>query len=611
MKEIEEKSDQVDSESPSEKVLSEINNSKDLDHESSSDDPEVNQLRGALRTEQFMSYINSQSNRLLLLSSLYLSIYLLSWCLALRYSIVTSLDPLATSSYSEHSEGLASLSIATSIISAVCKPFIAKIADSISRPFCYLIVLIFMILGSIIVAASNSISAYIVGAAMASVGSSGIDFLNALVVADLSPLKWRGFVNGLLGTPYIYNCWFASLIVADLEVANWRWGYGMFAIMMPVVAIPALVIMLVYEAKADKTFNPHKTHKTEKRHVLKLIYNGFLEVDGLGLLLMGFGFSLLLLPLSLYSSAQNGWKNPSLIAMFVVGGVLLFAFVAYEIWFSPFPLFPKKDWNRTFISAVVLNFFYAISNDIALLYFSSYTYVVRDFSLKNWSYFNNAYAVSLYFFSTFAGLVFRYTHRYKLWEILGMVISIIGSGILLNGKEGATGLGALAANQVLTGMGGAFAALGATVALQASVPHSDLGVAMSILNLLSSLAASIGYAIAAVIWQNKMVIALRKYLPSSVSDADVLQYYGSIDLIVLNPFGSEIREGAIKAYKEVSYYLFAPALGILFCSLIATFFQANYYLGDQRNAVDDGSEEEPQKKVSVLDDLRSLFQFSL
>ncbi len=43
------------------------------------------------------------------------------------------------------------------------------------------------------------------------------------------------------------------------------------------------------------------------------------KIDIIGLLLLATSLSLLLLPLSLCKTAQDQWRNPSIIAMFVVG----------------------------------------------------------------------------------------------------------------------------------------------------------------------------------------------------------------------------------------------------------------------------------------------------
>ena len=65
---------------------------------------------------------------------------------------------------------------------------------------------------------------------------------------------------------------------------------------------------------------------------------------------MGFAFALLLTPITLSAYATNGYKNPSLIAMLVIGGVL---FIAWGVWdglYAAYPIMPKRVLNRTFVS---------------------------------------------------------------------------------------------------------------------------------------------------------------------------------------------------------------------------------------------------------------------
>lgn len=77
---------------------------------------------------------------------------------------------------------------------------------------------------------------------------------------DFTPLKWRGFVTSILATPFIINCWFVGLIVSDLQVANWKWGYGMFAIIIPVVLLHAIALMTYF----DKTVTLADSFSTDK-----------------------------------------------------------------------------------------------------------------------------------------------------------------------------------------------------------------------------------------------------------------------------------------------------------------------------------------------------------
>lgn len=141
-------------------------------------------------------------------------------------------------------------------------------------------------------------------------------------------------------------------------------------------------------------------------------------------------------------------------------------------------------------------------------------------------------------------------------------------------------------SQLLAGAGSAFSSLGSQVAAQASVPHQDLGLVVSLLLLWSSIGASVGEynrgsslvlgrllafaefdadspspfraplsfslagdAIAGQYWGSRMPSNLRQYLPASINDTEVESFYADITTIKEYDFGSAVREGATRAYE--------------------------------------------------------------
>lgn len=346
---------------------------------------DVVQSRGVTRMEAV--YRAAQTNK----TTFYLiggSVLVCAWAYSLDTSTTSYYSIDASSHYQQHSSVLATLSVATNIISAVAKPFIAKISDNTSRPYTYILALVFYTLGYIVAASSQSISAYVTGESFVAVGGAGLDLINDIIVADLTPLEWRGFVSSLLSTPFIINTWFSGKIVNALSSRNmWRWGYGMFAIIMPAVLLPAITILTYLDrqakkygivnmassnasrraatqAAADAGYRaPHGTIVAplvrDDESVSQKLVRNFHEIDGLGLLLLGFGWALLLLPFSLKIYAVDGWRNPSMIAMMVVGGMLLIVYVLYEIYFAKMPSAPRRlVFNKTFIMAVIIDSFY-------------------------------------------------------------------------------------------------------------------------------------------------------------------------------------------------------------------------------------------------------------
>lgn len=74
-----------------------------------------------------------------------------------------------------------------------------------------------------------------------------------VITADASTLKNRGLAYAFTSSPYIITA-FAGPAAADdfYYQVNWRWGFGCFAIILPVVAAPLLYVLKVNLHKAVK-----------------------------------------------------------------------------------------------------------------------------------------------------------------------------------------------------------------------------------------------------------------------------------------------------------------------------------------------------------------------
>ncbi|QMW46791.1 hypothetical protein G4B11_010246 [Aspergillus flavus] len=571
------------------------------------------QSQGVTRMEAVYREAKSDRKTLWLIG---VSVLVCAWAYSLDSSTTSYYSVDASSYFKQHSSVLSTLSIATSIISAVSKPFIAKISDITSRPYTYTLVLFFYVLGYIIVATCRTIAGYVVGEVFVAIGSSGLDLTNDIIVADLTPLEWRGFASSMLSTPFIINTWFAGKIVDAIDSkGQWRWGYGMFAIIMPVALGPAVATLIYLDRKAKKNgivniassnaarraagnlseregrdiphgtvsaraAGPSEPWMRSARRILD-------EIDALGLVLLGFGWSLLLLPFSLKTYADGGWRNQSLIAMMIVGGLLLIAYVIYEVKWAPVPSAPRRlVFNKTFTMAIIIDSFYMLAGSVRGLYWDSYVYIAKPWSYQNWVYYGNTLTLALCIAGPFVGLLQRWTHRYKAIQIAGLVIKIIGMGIMLDGNMATANTGAMVMAMILVGFGGSMSVVGSRVASQASVPHQDVALAISLLALWSKIGRAIGSAIVAVIWADQMPKQLRKYLPSNATEADVKKLFGSPTSIrKLYGFDDPMRVGAVLAYRHALYYCLATALGLAFIPLIASLFQHNYFLGKSQNAV--------------------------
>lgn len=72
-----------------------------------------------------------------------------------------------------------------------------------------------------------------------------------VITADVSKLKNRGLAYAFTSSPYIITA-FAGPKVSDDYYYNisWRWGFGTFAIILPVVAAPLYIVLKLNLRKA-------------------------------------------------------------------------------------------------------------------------------------------------------------------------------------------------------------------------------------------------------------------------------------------------------------------------------------------------------------------------
>lgn len=88
-------------------------------------------------------------------------------------------------------------------------------------------------------AATNGVATYAAAQVFYWVGMDGIAYVLDVFIADTSSLKWRGLMFAFSTSPYIATT-FAGPAAAQafFKGAGWRWGYGSFAIITPIICAP-------------------------------------------------------------------------------------------------------------------------------------------------------------------------------------------------------------------------------------------------------------------------------------------------------------------------------------------------------------------------------------
>ncbi|KAK3952381.1 major facilitator superfamily domain-containing protein [Pseudoneurospora amorphoporcata] len=509
----------------------------------------------------------------------YITIWILYFVDALQSGMSTSFYPYVTSSFYLHSL-TATTSIMSSLIGGLFKLPLAKILDIWGRPQGFCAMLLCLTIGLIMMAACNGVKTYAAAQVFYWVGYNGITYSISIFLADTSALKNRALLFAFVSSPYIITCWISG-IVADrfLEGPGWRWGYGAFTIIVPVVCSPLLWLFYKNHVKAKKAGLLPK-HESKGGFWPTLKYY-FIEFDIFGLLLITTGLALFLLSFNLYSYQKDQWRSPLIICFLVFGGLLIIAFAFYEKFLAPKTFIPYQLlMDRTVISACILSGALFVSFYIWDIYFPSFLQVVNNLDIVKTSYVVNVYSVGSCFWSLLVGWAVRKTGRFKwLAMYFGVPVTILGVGLMIHFRQPNENVGYIVMCQIFIATAGGTLVICEQMAVMAATSHEFIAVVLAIEAMFSNVGGAIGLTIASAIWTGVFPKHLAKYLPASEQE-NLPAIYGSITTQLSYPYGSETRNAIARAYGDSQKYMLIAATAIQAISLVSVLFWRDIKLKD-------------------------------
>lgn len=210
-------------------------------------------------------------------------------------------------------------------LAGIC-PFVGAISDLIGRRYIAMVGASFIVLGMIVSSTAHSMNIFIAGMALAGVGA-GINELTALAAtAELAPTAKRGkYIAVLIFTilPFCPSVLWAQLIARD---SSWRY----VGLLCGLWAFAGLVMTALFYFPPPRV---NSTGLTRREIVAQIDFvGGFLSISGLILLLMGL----------LWGGYMYPWSSPHVLVTLILGAVILFAFVLWEVFGAKYPMFPRR-----------------------------------------------------------------------------------------------------------------------------------------------------------------------------------------------------------------------------------------------------------------------------
>ena len=139
----------------------------------------------------------------------------------------------------------------------------AKVANVFGRLEAFTFSILLYVLGYIQMAGSNNVRAFASAQIFYSAGSTGLRILQQIFIADSSDLLNRALFSSLPDIPFLVTVWAGPPLASNLlSNTTWRWGYGIWAIVLPVAFLP--LALAVSQHEEGNQAAPHPQITTER-----------------------------------------------------------------------------------------------------------------------------------------------------------------------------------------------------------------------------------------------------------------------------------------------------------------------------------------------------------
>ncbi|KAF2250151.1 MFS general substrate transporter [Trematosphaeria pertusa] len=488
----------------------------------------------------------------------YVMLWIIYFVETMLNGVTGALTPYVTSAFALHSL-TPTVSILSSVIGGVTNLTLAKILDVFGRPQGYLFCVCLAVVGLIMMAACNGVEAYAAAMVFHTVGNNGIQYTISVFVADTSSLRNRGLMQAIVNSASLITCWLAGPVSEGfLNGPGWRWCFGMFTILVPVVTLPLFGLLMNNYMKARRLGLVPK--RDSNRTALQSTLYYCRQFDAIGLLLVSAGVALFLLPFNLYTMQARGWNSPLVISMLVVGIVLMISFVVWEKFFAPITFIPYSLLlDRTVFGACLLSAALFLSFTLWNSYFGSFLQVSKGLSVEHASYVSQSYTVIGVLCAVSVGYLIHRTGKFKPAALyVGIPLSILGVGLMIHFRHADRNIGYIVMCHIFIAIASGIVIICDEIAILAAASHEYVAVCIAVLGIFSNIGGAIGYTVAAAIWQDVIPKKLMAYLPAE-DLPNLLLIYADLTTQLSYPMGSPTRLAIQRAYGDAMLRLLAAA----------------------------------------------------
>ncbi|MBL1074860.1 MFS transporter [Nocardia sp. 2] len=378
------------------------------------------------------------------------------------------------------------------ITATISTPLYGKLADIYGRKPCYLIAIGVFILGSVACTFATSMYQLAGFRAVQGLGAGGLMSLAFTIIGDIVParerVRYQGYFMMVFGIATVLGPvlggWFSD---ADhlLRLEGWRW---VFLVNVPI----GLAAMLVVAKFLNVPFQRQRQ-----------------RIDWAGAITLTAGTVPLLLIAQ--QGREWGWRSDRALLCYGIAAAGLVLFLIVEFLMKDAALIPLRLFRSgTFSVAIGGGFIVGVAMFGAIILVPLYFQVVRGYSPTAAGLFMLPLVLGIMVGAQIAGLITKYTGKYKMLTVLGSLI-IAGGSVLFAWVHYDSPLWQPLLYCGVIGFGLGFCMQTLIIAAQNAAPAADMGVSTASATFFRQMGGTLGVA--------AFLTVLFNLLPDRILDA--------------------------------------------------------------------------------------------
>lgn len=362
---------------------------------------------------------------------------------------------------------------ATLLTMTASTPIWGKLSDRVNRKLLMQLALGIYLFASCVAGFSQSMGMLIGARALQGIGSGGVMALSQIIIGAMIPPRQRGKYAGYLGASFALATVAGPLIggvIVDTPFLGWR---GCFYVGIPFVVVAFVVLQRTLHL-------PHV-----KRDI---------PIDYSGAMLIMSGVSALLIWISLAGSGAFAWVSLETAVLVPLATFLIIGAIVAETQATD-PVIPLEIFkSRTVVFSVLASVFMGVGMVGATVFMGEYFQIARGNSAVVAGMLTIPLVGGMFLSSLLTGRWITATGKWKRYLVGGSVSLVLGTALLATLSRTTPSL-VISLGLLLVGVG-----IGATnqnlvLAVQNTLPLSQLGAGSSTVSFFRSLGSASGLAV--------------------------------------------------------------------------------------------------------------------